>query len=78
MNPLRNSFGTLACTLLASAIASGWVYAHGDHDRDRHHGDDDFRIEVLSSRPYMVSGGDALVRISPKSKHVSLSRVPGR
>ncbi len=75
MNPLRKSSGSLACTLLASAIASGWVYAHGDDDGDRHHGDDDFRIEVLSSRPYMVSGGDALVRISPKSKHVSLSRV---
>lgn len=59
MSCLRNSSCPLACTLLVSAIASGLVYAHGDDDGDRHHGDDDFRIEVLSSRPYMVSGGDA-------------------
>jgi Tannase-like family of unknown function (DUF6351) len=71
MNSLRRSLCTLAGTLLVCASSS--VYADGDNDR--HRGDDDFKIEVLSSRPYMVSGGDALVRISPKRKRVSLSSV---
>jgi hypothetical protein len=61
--------------LLASAIPSGLTYADDRHDDDRHHGDRDFRIEVLSSRPYMVSGGDALVRVTVKDRDVSLRRV---
>jgi hypothetical protein len=60
--------------LATAMLASGFAHA-GDDDWDRHHGDDKFRIEVLSSRPYMVSGGDALVRISVKDKHASIGSV---
>jgi hypothetical protein len=63
----------LAVLAVAAALASGPAYA-GNDDGDRHHGDKDFRIEVLSSRPYMVSGGDALVRVTVK-KQVSLNKV---
>src|SRR3989454_9821837 len=73
MNYLRNFFRALACTLLVSAIPSGQVYA--DDDGDRHHGDHHFKIDVLSNRPYMVSGGDALVRVTVKKKDVSLGSV---
>ncbi len=46
-----------------------------DNDGDRGHpGSSLFRIEVLSSKPYMVSGGDALVRVTVK-KNVRLSDV---
>ncbi len=75
MNNLRNGLRALAYTLLASAIPSGLAYAGDRHDDDSHHGDRDFRIEVLSSRPYMVSGGDALVRVTVKDKDVSLRKV---
>jgi hypothetical protein len=63
----------LAVLAVATALASGPAYA-GNDDGNRHHGDNDFRIEVLSSRPYMVSGGDALVRVTVKKK-VSLNKV---
>jgi len=75
MNDLRNLLRALACTLLVSAIPSGLAYAGDDHDGDRHHGDKDFKIEVLSSKPYMVSGGDALVRVTVKNNKVSLGSV---
>jgi hypothetical protein len=65
-------FGGLA--LVATAIPVH-AYAHDDDDGDRHHGDNHFRIEVLSSRPYMVSGGDALVRVTVKKKDVRLGSV---
>jgi hypothetical protein len=80
MNDLRNGLLALACTLLASAVPSGLAYAGDRHDDDRHHagrhhGGGDFKIEVLSSRPYMVSGGDALVRVTVKKKDVGLGKV---
>src|SRR5262245_13865209 len=75
MNDLRNVLGALAYMLLASAIPSGLAYAGDRHDDHRHHGDGDFKIEVLSSRPYMVSGGDALVRVTVKKKDISLGKV---
>src|SRR5205823_4028428 len=56
------------------AIPSGMAYAHDD-DGDRHHGDNQFKIDVLSSRPYMVSGGDALVRVTVKKTDVNLGSV---
>jgi len=74
MNRPRNVLSALACTLLVSAIPSGMAYAHDD-DGDRHHGDKDFKIEVLSSRPYMVSGGDALVRVTVRKTDVNLGSV---
>jgi len=73
MNDLRKGLRALACMLLA--IPSGLAYAGDRHDDDRHHGDRDFRIEVLSSKPYMVSGGDALVRVTVKDRDVSLRKV---
>jgi hypothetical protein len=75
MNDLRNGLLALACTLLASAVPSGLAYAGDRHDDDRHHGGGDFKIEVLSSRPYMVSGGDALVRVTAKKRDIKLSKV---
>src|SRR5262245_3113144 len=75
MNDLRVVLSVLACMLLASAIPSGLAYAGDRDDDDRHHGDGDFKIEVLSSRPYMVSGGDALVRVTVKRKDVRLGKV---
>src|SRR2546426_347255 len=75
MNHLRNFLRVLACTLLVSALPSGFAYAGHDDDGDRHHGDHAFKIDVLSSRPYMVSGGDALVRVTVKKKDVSLGSV---
>src|SRR5690349_17431346 len=59
------------CALASAALACA-VTAYAD---DGHHGDNKFRIEVLSSKPYLVSGGDALVRVTAKEKDVSLSAV---
>src|SRR3989475_4563181 len=73
MNHLRNFLRVLACSLLVSALPSGQVYA--DDNGDRHTGDTHFKTEVLSSRHYMVSGGDALVRVTAKKKDVSLGSV---
>src|SRR5215510_14007221 len=78
MNDLRNVLGALACIVLVSAIPSAYAGDRHDdhrHHADRHHGDRDFKIEVLSSRPYMVSGGDALVRVIVKKKDISLGKV---
>src|SRR6266446_3168268 len=75
MNYLRNFLCALVCTLLASAIPSGLAYAGDDDDGDRHHGDHAFKIDVLSSKPYLVTGGDALVRVTVKKKDVSLGSV---
>jgi hypothetical protein len=75
MNELGSQARALACALLASAVSSGLAYAGNRHHDDRHHGDRDFRIEVLSSRPYLVSGGDALVRVTVKDRDVSLRKV---
>src|SRR3989442_13299492 len=65
-------FGGLAIVATANP-----AYAHDDDDDngDRHHGDNHFKIEGLSSRHYMVSGGDALVRVTAKKKDVSLGSV---
>ena len=69
-----------ASTILGGALLSAALlaYAHDDdHDgrRDRHRGDEHFQIEVLSGRPDMVAGGDALVRVTVQKKHVRLSDV---
>src|SRR5712691_7251616 len=73
----------LAAALLATAVPS---YAHDsdddddDHDRHESKGSRNFSIEVLSGRPDMVAGGDALVRISvkKKEKHIALGEVTVR
>ncbi|MDH3319984.1 MAG: DUF6351 family protein, partial [Betaproteobacteria bacterium] len=84
---LAGSCLLLGAVLVAGAIPShfapGLAFAgdrdddDDDHDRgrERHHGDRDFRIEVLSSRPDMIAGGDALVRVTVRKKHVKLSDV---
>ena len=69
MNTPRSIACALACAAVAVAIPA---FAHDDGG---HHGDNKFRIEVLSSKPYLVSGGDALVRITVKSSDVRLSDV---
>src|SRR5262245_18993816 len=48
---------------------------HHARHQHRHHGDEHFKIMVLSGRPDTVAGGDALVRISVKKKHVLASNV---
>src|SRR5215831_290082 len=75
MKNLRSILHALACTLLVGTLPSGQVYGHDNDDGDRHHGDNKFKIEVLSSRPYMVSGGDALVRVTVKDRDVRLGSV---
>ena len=72
MNKPRNILNALACALLASAIPV--AYGSND-DGTRHHGDNKFQIEVLSSKPYLVTGGDALVRVTVKKSDVNLSSV---
>ena len=69
MNTPRSIACALACAAVAVAIPAL------AHDDGGHHGDNKFRIEVLSSKPYLVSGGDALVRITVKSSAVRLSDV---
>jgi hypothetical protein len=63
--------------LLSSTMAC--AFAHDDDDDDdgdrRHRGSSSFRIEVLSSRPDVATGGDALVRITVKKKNVRLGDV---
>ena len=71
MNKPRKILTALACALLASAIP----VAYGADDNARHHGDNQFGIEVLSSQPYLVTGGDALVRVTVKKSDVNLSSV---
>jgi hypothetical protein len=64
--------GALAIT---ATLVSPAVQAQTAHDGvDRHHGDSQFPIEVLSSRPDAISGGDALVRVTVK-KNVPASAV---
>lgn len=75
MNNLRNVMRALVCALLVGAIPAGQAYARGNDDDDRHHGDNTFKIEVLSSKPYMISGGDALVRVTVNKKKVNLGSV---
>lgn len=78
MSLSRSRLRCLAAVLLSAAALC--AYAHDDDgdrsgQRHRHHGDRDFGIEVLSGRPDMISGGDALVRVTVKKKHVSVSDV---
>ena len=79
-------FASVAAVLslgaLALSIAPQAAYASDDDDDDddrdghrRHHGSRDIRIEVLSGRPAMVAGGDALVRISVKKHRVGMGDV---
>ncbi len=71
----------LAAALLASAVPS-FAHDDDDDDGDRHEsrGSRHFSIEVLSGRPDMIAGGDALVRISmkKKEKHIALGEVTVR
>src|SRR4051812_3020034 len=67
MKTPRSFLCALACAALACAIP-----AYAD---DGHHGDHKFKIEVLSSKPHLVSGGDALVRVTGKEKDGSLGAV---
>ena len=64
---------------LALVAAANPAYASEDDNDDdgpgRHRGSDDFRIEVLSGRADMVAGGDALVRVSVRKRHVGLGDV---
>ena len=77
--PMHWSAAFAALNIIAMVATSVPVYAHDD-DEDyreghRHYGAQDFEIEVLSSRPDMVSGGDALVRVEVKKRYVSLRDV---
>jgi hypothetical protein len=68
----------LAALLLALAAPAFAHYDRDDddrHDHRRHFGHSEFGIEVLSSRPDTVSGGDALVRVTVHRKHVRMSDV---
>jgi hypothetical protein len=74
----NNREQTMNRTQISAAVLAGLlcgVSAGAAAHEGRHHGDNDFAIEVLSSRPYMVSGGDALVRVTVKKKQVRLPDV---
>jgi len=74
---MKTNFRLCACALLC-AVAVSPAYANDEDDDDgdrRHRGSSAFRIEVLSSKPHLVSGGDALVRVTVKKKDVRLSDV---
>jgi hypothetical protein len=76
MNRKQTLAVMLASVLGAFSLAP--AYAHDDDDDDgdrRHRGSSAFRIEVLSSKPYLVSGGDALVRVTVKKRDVRLGDV---
>jgi hypothetical protein len=65
----------LGALAIATALVSLAVQAQTPHNGvDRHHGDSQFPIEVLSSRPDAISGGDALVRVTVK-RNVPASAV---
>jgi hypothetical protein len=67
----------LAYAVICTTAALAYANDDDDSDRggDRHHGDRDFRIEVLSGRADMVAGGDALVRVTVKKRQVGLGDV---
>ena len=67
-----------AILLLALGLPALAHYDDDDDDRHghrRHHGHQDFGIEVLSGRPDMIAGGDALVRVTVHKKQVRMSDV---
>jgi len=66
-------FSALLCTLVP-----GPAFSAQDYDKDgfwRHHGDEQFRIEVLSGRPDTVAGGDALVRVTVLKNNVAANQI---
>ena len=71
MRTMAARFFAVWC-LAAAALASAQT-AHNGVD-PRHHGWTQFPIEVLSSRPDAISGGDALVRVTVK-KNVPTSAM---
>src|SRR4029434_6443492 len=66
-------FAALSCTLVARP-----AFSAQDYDKDgfwRHHGDEQYRIEVLSGRPDTVAGGDALVRVTVLKNNVAANQI---
>ena len=62
----------LACAL---ALAPAFAKDDDDDDGGRHHGSEQFKIEVLSGRPDTVAGGDALVRVTVRKPQVATGDV---
>src|SRR5438874_5901865 len=80
--PLCAFFSAVAVfAALALVAKANPAYAHDDedNDQDRHEskGSRNFSIEVLSSRPDMIAGGDSLIQIRVKKneKKISLDEV---
>lgn len=75
----RRARARVVATFVLAAIAGGLtpsVNANGRHGDDHDHKGNDFRIETLSTRPDLVSGGDVLVRIDvPRSVSLNKARV---
>jgi hypothetical protein len=61
----RITMKSILAALLLALAAPAWA----------HFGEHEFGIEVLSSRPDTVSGGDALVRVTARRKHANLGDV---
>src|SRR5262245_4140987 len=81
---LLGAFALLAAVPLVGALIElqrmpGQALAndrdHHDSHRHRHHGDEHFKIVVLSERPDTVAGNDTLMRISIKKNHVHASSM---
>src|SRR5689334_12238837 len=63
---------------LSCASVSTPVLSDQNFDEDgfwRHHGSEQFRIEVLSGRPDTVAGGDALVRVTVRKNNVAANQI---
>jgi len=77
----RSTYHVAAALAVAAAFAAAPALAQRAHDggqhhgAEHHHGDKQFPIEVLSSRPDAISGGDALIRVTVDKKKIPLAGV---
>lgn len=65
----------LAVAMTASAAFSNDRDRDDDDRGERHHGSEQFKIDVLSGRASRVTGGDALVRVSVRRQNVTASQI---
>src|SRR5262245_21344015 len=79
MSHSRRGFRVIALLFaLSCAAVAPPAISKDDYDKDgfwRHHGDEQFRIEILSGRPDTVAGGDALVRVTVRRNNVAANQI---
>src|SRR5215813_7032956 len=74
MNERSRAWASALALFAVSAVSvPALTLAGGGHDRDDDHG---FRIETLSTKPQLVTGGDVLVRVDvPRGLPLRLTRI---